>query len=114
VITKFVVIKYIVTAAVVVAVSEFAKANDKLGGLIAALPLDGARADLATCRKATSSQNFESRVLHVLVCHPHLADVFIVSIFIAQMGLLADFASLRRVYLSVVLCVCDSVKKFWH
>jgi F0F1-type ATP synthase assembly protein I len=39
VITKFVVIKYIVTAAVVVAVSEFAKANDKLGGLIAALPM---------------------------------------------------------------------------
>jgi hypothetical protein len=38
-ITKFVIIKYIVTAAVVVAVSEFAKANDKLGGLIAALPL---------------------------------------------------------------------------
>ncbi len=38
-ITKFIVIKYIVTAAVVVAVSEFAKASDKLGGLIAALPL---------------------------------------------------------------------------
>ena len=38
-ITKFVIIKYIVTAAVVVIVSEFAKANDKLGSLIAALPL---------------------------------------------------------------------------
>jgi F0F1-type ATP synthase assembly protein I len=38
-VTKFIVIKYIVTAAVVVAVSEFAKANGKLGGLIAALPL---------------------------------------------------------------------------
>ncbi len=36
---KFVIIKYIVTAAVVVLVSEFAKANDKLGGLVAALPL---------------------------------------------------------------------------
>jgi hypothetical protein len=32
-------IKYLVTAAVVVLVSEFAKANDKLGGLVAALPL---------------------------------------------------------------------------
>jgi uncharacterized membrane protein (GlpM family) len=32
-------IKYLITAAVVVLVSEFAKANDKLGGLIAALPL---------------------------------------------------------------------------
>ena len=32
-------IKYLITAAVVVAVSEFAKANDKLGSLIAALPL---------------------------------------------------------------------------
>ena len=35
----YVIIKYFVTAAVVVLVSEFAKANDKLGGLIAALPL---------------------------------------------------------------------------
>ena len=38
-ITKFVMIKYIVTAAVVVLVSEFAKASDKLGGLVASLPL---------------------------------------------------------------------------
>lgn len=38
-ITKFVIIKYIVTAAVVVIVSEFAKTSDKLGSLIAALPL---------------------------------------------------------------------------
>lgn len=32
-------IKYLLTAAVVVAVSEFAKRSDRLGGLIAALPL---------------------------------------------------------------------------
>lgn len=31
--------KYLITAAVVVLVSELAKANDKLGGFIAALPL---------------------------------------------------------------------------
>lgn len=31
--------KYLLTAAVVVLVSEFARRNDKLGGLIAALPL---------------------------------------------------------------------------
>jgi uncharacterized membrane protein (GlpM family) len=37
--TKFTIIKYLVTAAVVVLVSELAKANDKLGGLVAALPL---------------------------------------------------------------------------
>lgn len=37
--TKFTIIKYLVTAAVVVLVSEFAKASDKLGGLVAALPL---------------------------------------------------------------------------
>ena len=35
----YVVFKYLITAAVVVLVSELAKANDKLGGLIAALPL---------------------------------------------------------------------------
>lgn len=36
---KFTIIKYLVTAAVVVLVSEFAKTSDKLGGLVAALPL---------------------------------------------------------------------------
>ena len=35
----YLICKYLITAAVVVAVSEFAKAHDKLGGLIAALPL---------------------------------------------------------------------------
>ena len=36
---KFMLIKYLITAAVVVLVSEFAKTSDKLGGLVAALPL---------------------------------------------------------------------------
>ncbi len=39
VVMVYLVLKYLITAAVVVAVSEFAKANDKLGGLVAALPL---------------------------------------------------------------------------
>jgi F0F1-type ATP synthase assembly protein I len=36
---SYIFIKYFITAAVVVLVSELAKVNDKLGGLIAALPL---------------------------------------------------------------------------
>ena len=35
----YLIIKYFITAAVVVVVSEFAKSSDKLGGLVAALPL---------------------------------------------------------------------------
>lgn len=35
----WIVTKYLLTAAVVVLVSEFAKRSDKLGGLVAALPL---------------------------------------------------------------------------
>jgi len=35
----WIVTKYLITAAVVVAVSEFAKRSDKLGALIAALPM---------------------------------------------------------------------------
>ena len=35
----YLITKYLITAAVVVLVSEFAKASDKLGGLVAALPL---------------------------------------------------------------------------
>lgn len=36
---QYLIIKYLVTAGVVVLVSEFAKRSDKLGGLLAALPL---------------------------------------------------------------------------
>lgn len=36
---QFIIIKYLITAAVVVLVSELAKANDKLGAFVAALPL---------------------------------------------------------------------------
>ena len=35
----YVIVKYFITAAVVILVSEFAKSSDKLGGLVAALPL---------------------------------------------------------------------------
>ena len=36
---QYIIIKYLITAGVVVLVSEFAKRSDKLGGLIAALPM---------------------------------------------------------------------------
>lgn len=36
---QWLITKYLLTAAMVVLVSEFAKRNDKLGGLVAALPL---------------------------------------------------------------------------
>lgn len=36
---QYLIVKYLVTAGVVVLVSEFAKRSDKLGGLLAALPL---------------------------------------------------------------------------
>lgn len=36
---QYLIMKYLVTAGIVVLVSEFAKRSDKLGGLIAALPL---------------------------------------------------------------------------
>ncbi len=36
---QYLLVKYLVTAGIVVLVSEFAKRSDKLGGLIAALPL---------------------------------------------------------------------------
>ena len=36
---QYLIVKYLITAGVVVLVSEFAKRSDKLGGLIAALPM---------------------------------------------------------------------------
>ncbi|MDZ4142080.1 MAG: DUF3147 family protein [Methylotenera sp.] len=36
---QYIIMKYLITAGVVVLVSEFAKRSDKLGGLIAALPM---------------------------------------------------------------------------
>jgi F0F1-type ATP synthase assembly protein I len=37
--SSYLIIKYLITAGVVVAVSEFAKTSDKLGSLVAALPM---------------------------------------------------------------------------
>lgn len=37
--TAWIIIKYLITATIVICVSEFAKHSDRLGGLIAALPL---------------------------------------------------------------------------
>jgi hypothetical protein len=37
--TSYLFVKYLITAAVIVLISELAKANDKLGALLAALPL---------------------------------------------------------------------------
>lgn len=36
---QYLILKYLITAGVVVLVSEFAKRSDKLGGLVAALPM---------------------------------------------------------------------------
>ena len=36
---QYIILKYLLTAGVVVLVSEFAKRSDKLGGLVAALPM---------------------------------------------------------------------------
>ncbi|MDP2072050.1 DUF3147 family protein [Methylotenera sp.] len=36
---QYIIMKYLITAGVVVLVSEFAKRSDKLGGLVAALPM---------------------------------------------------------------------------
>ena len=36
---QYLIVKYLVTAGIIVLVSEFAKRSDKLGGLIAALPI---------------------------------------------------------------------------
>ncbi|MES2149501.1 MAG: DUF3147 family protein [Pseudomonadota bacterium] len=36
---SWLIVKYLLTSAIVVAVSEFARRNDRLGGLVAALPL---------------------------------------------------------------------------
>ena len=36
---QYIILKYLITAGVVVLISEFAKRSDKLGGLIAALPM---------------------------------------------------------------------------
>ena len=63
---------------------------------------------MAICRKTTHKQNRQSRLLHVLVRHPHAAHVFAVPIFATKMGLLAYFIGVHRVYFGGFLRLCDS------
>ena len=49
-----------------------------------------------------------------MVCAANAAHVFAVSLFVAQMGLLADFIELYFIYSTGFLFICAGVKKLWH
>lgn len=89
------IVKYLITAGVVVLISEMAKRSDKLGGLVAALPLV---TFLALYRTTAHGKNSESCVVHVLVRGSDTADVFSISDVVGENRILAGIAFFGRHY----------------
>ena len=88
--------KYLFTAAVVVLVSEFAKRSDKLGGLVAALPMVTV---LALIWLYVEKQPLEKIANHAWytfwVCGAHAAHVFDFSSVVAAYWFLAHAGGVR-------------------
>ena len=109
------IIKYLSTAAVVVAISEVAKRSDKLGGLIAALPLVTILSLIwLQSGKTRKPENRQSCLVYILVCATYFADVFVVSQLAGQNRILANLAQLRRTQYCTLCWLCHGGKALWH
>ena len=71
----WIITKYLLTAGIVILVSELAKRSDKLGGLVAALPLV-TDAGLALFGEPEHGEDLQSCLVHVLVRASYTADVY--------------------------------------
>lgn len=112
---QYLILKYLITAGTVVLISEFAKHSDKLGGLLAALPVVTILTLIWLYHRATAaSQNSQSRLLYLLVCTAYLADVFVVSILAAKIWFLGDFNHLRSIYYRSVCNLCSCAQALWY
>ena len=81
----WIITKYLLTAGMVVFISEVAKRSDRLGGFIAALPLMTLLTlSVAVHRKPARRKDSQSRLLHLLVCDSYTANVFVISILTSQ------------------------------
>ena len=101
--------KYLMTAAIVVIVSEAAKRSDRLGGFIGALPLVTVLTLIwLHVREPALFQGGEPRLVYILVRPPDFADVPGVSRDASQAWLLAHFGHLHRDHVNLLRRACPS------
>jgi len=103
--------KYAITAGMVVLISEVAKRSDRLGGLIAALPLVTV---LVLIWMKLEGQNCQSRVVHLLVCGADLADVCRLSISLSTPRILADVDRELRTHHLAISTLGHAAQAFWY
>ena len=100
----WIIVKYFLTAAVVVLVSEFAKRNDKLAGLVAALPLVTVLALIwLYVEKQPPVKISNSRRVYILVCVPTLPMFLAFPALIPRLGF----------WPTLLACVIITVACFW-
>ena len=82
-------IKYAITAGMVVFISEVAKRSDRLGGLVAALPLVTVLVLVWMKLEGQSQQKIsQSCVVYILVCSADTTYVFTIPCFLSAIWLL--------------------------
>ena len=82
---RYLIFKYLITAGLVVLVSEFAKRSDKLGGFIAALPLVTVLTLIWLYIEQQPSSKIANHAYYTfLVCVANFTNVFAVSLFAAK------------------------------
>ncbi len=87
----WIIFKYAITAGLVVLISEAAKRSDKLGGLIAALPLVTVLTLIwLFMENQPSEKNRQSRLVHILVCRSNSTHVFGFSLATKTLQLLVN------------------------
>ena len=72
--------KLVITAALIVLITEVAKYSDKFGGMIAALPVTTLLVILWMHFEGQPDQKISSHISYNLFCDPDPADVFAVSV----------------------------------
>ena len=101
--------KYLTTAFVVVLVSEIAKRSDKLGALVAALPLVTILALIWL-----QIESFQPRLVHILVCDPYPPDVSGFSVVTAAPRILGRFSGQRTHYSYLFLALRPVCQTVWN
>ena len=111
---NWIIFKYLLTAGMVVLISEIAKRSDRLGGLIAALPLVTVLTLSWLYIENQSSKNCKSCLLHFLVCITDTTNVFNISLFIKKIWFLDYLIFKYDYYFSSILYLCKSGQAFWN
>lgn len=106
--------KYAITAFMVVLISEAAKRSDRLGGLLAALPLVTLLVLIWMKLEGQTQENQRSCLVHFLVCGADTADVRSFSLPLSANRLLADATDILRNHCHPLCSLGAVFKALWY